>query len=307
MNDAAREGARAPDRLSRGRRATVRVLLVPGVALAGLYLTLVLTDALGLTAAHPVPSPDDPAPSPEALAGAATPGEAVHVAGAAAMLATFAIGALIILLRPGRPGSAGHLLAAAGALIPVALIVGNPDNHGGQAGVVDPLFLALPLPAVVAALLAGRRDRRASAGRRGHVLLGFAAAAAGPAVWWSVEQALMQRNTFPPTADPHHNSHWFVMAAVGLMIVLLVVVAGSTSDGWRLPAATAAVDAVLIGTVSLLAPHSASALGRYWSAALILWGLGILAVALRAGRSRRGSGSASADQLHTPEPERCQP
>jgi uncharacterized integral membrane protein len=252
------------------------------VPLPAVYLTSVLTDSSGLTATHRVGSPDDPAPSAEALAGAATPGEAVHVAGAVAVLLTILVAAVALFIRPDRPSSARHLLATFGALVPVALIIGDPDNHGGQSGPVDPLFLALPVPAALAALVAGPWTHRAAEQGPRLALLGLVVLGAGPAAWWGVRQALVQRNTYPPTADPHHNSHWYVMAVLALMVVLLLLVAVVNAEGWRLAAATAAADALAVAVVSLSAPQSASALDTYWSAAVIVWAFGIGFVAVRA-------------------------
>ncbi|HYH26284.1 MAG TPA: hypothetical protein VD834_13135 [Blastococcus sp.] len=275
MSTSSSAGVRATDRPGRGRRLLVRGLLVVGVPLPAVYLTSVVTDALGLSATHRVGSVDDPAPSAEALAGAAAPSEAVHVTGAVAVLLTVLVAAAALFIRPDRPSSARYLLATFSALVPVALIVGDPDNYGGQAGLVDPLFLALPVPAALAALVAGPWTRRAAERGPRLALLGFVVLGVGPAVWWGVRQALMQRNTYPPTADPHHNSHWYVIAVLTFMVLALSVLAVLNAEGWRLAAATAAADALAVAVVSLFAPQSASALGPFWSGAVIAWAFGV--------------------------------
>jgi hypothetical protein len=114
-------------------------------------------------------------------------------------------------------------------------------------------------------------------------LLGLATVAAGPVAWWGVHQALLQRNTFPPTADPHHNSHWYVMAVLAFLVVLLSAAAGLSGERWRLPAATAALDALAVAIASLIAPQSASALGPHWSAAVLVWALAVGALVVRDG------------------------
>ncbi len=268
-----------------GRRVSVRVLLVPGLLLAGLLMSAVLADVFGL-AGSPVGSAGDPPPSPAALAGAATPGEAVHLAAAAVASAALLVGGVGLLLRPGGPGRAALVLGVGAAVLPAAVIVGDPDNVGGQAGPVDPVFLALPLLYILAGVVAGPWRRGPAPGPRA-VLLGFAVAAVGPAVWFGVGQALVQRTTFPPTADPHHNAHWFVVAAVGFMVVVPVLTAVLVGCGWRLAAVTSAAAAGALGGASLVAPAAASATGGWWSLVALAWGAGLVAVVVRAGAGGR--------------------
>jgi hypothetical protein len=64
----------------------VRILAVVALPLASLMFALVLAHSLGIVSMEARGSPDDPPPSPEARAGAAAPGEAVHAAGALSVL-----------------------------------------------------------------------------------------------------------------------------------------------------------------------------------------------------------------------------
>lgn len=270
-----------PDRaLSRTRSLVVRVLAALGLLTYSLLFVLVAAEASGLVTSSPVGSPDDPAPSPEALAGAAAPGEVVHLVGALGVLALGASGLLALLVAPRLPAVARQVLAAALALLVVSPVVGDPDNVGGQAGVVDPAFVVLAVPPLAAALLAGPA-RSVRSGPRRPLLAVLAVVALPVAAWWGVGQALAQRNTFPPTADPHHQAHWYAMAVFALALVLVVAAAALGGRGWRLGAATAGVSAAAVGGASLAAADAASAVAPVWALAVVVWGAAVLSVVLR--------------------------
>lgn len=137
---------------------------------------------------------------------------------------------------------------------------------------IDPVFLILVVPSIFAVAVARPwSDWRLQPVRPRFVVL--AATAAVPAAWYGVDQALMQRNTFPPTADPHHNAHWWAMAVFAFAVVLVMAAGGLPSKGWRLGPRVAGMAAMAVGSVSVLAPSSASALRPGWAIAAVLWGL----------------------------------
>lgn len=256
-----------------GRALGVRIPALLGLLLFTFFFYIVAAEALGVMQAGTEGSPHDPPPSPSARLGASQPGEAVHVVGALAVLAVGGSGLVALIGRPERSGSSYQVLAVMTALLVTLPLVGNPDNVGGQAGWIDPVFLVLVVPSVVAALVARPwRDRRSQRVRRRFLVL--AGIGAVPTAWYAVEQALMQRNTFPPTADPHHNSHWWAMAVIAFAVVLVMAAAALPSRGWRLGPRVAGLAAVAVGSVSLVAPSSASAIGPGWALAAVLWGLG---------------------------------
>lgn len=262
--------------MSRTRSVLVRILAALGLITYSLLFILVAAEASGIVTSSPVGSPDDPAPSPEALAGAAAPGEAVHLVGALGVLAVGVSGLAALLVRPQRPAWSRQVLAAALAIAVVVPLVGNPDNVGGQAGAIDPAFLVLAAPPLLAALVAG--PFRGLGARPDHRWLAALAATAFPAAaWWAVEQALNQRNTFPPTADPHHQAHWYAMAAFGFAVVLVAGAASFGGRGWRLGATTAGLSAMSFGVASLVAPSAASAVAPAWSVGALAWGAAVLA------------------------------
>jgi hypothetical protein len=294
------DGSHGED-LGRGRRATVRVLALLGTASYSLMLCLVAAEAAGVITSSPVGSPDDPPPSPAALAGAAAPGELVHLVGSLGALALGASGLLALVLRPGPGSAARQVLAASSAMLAATFLAGNPDNVGGQAGAVDPAFLVLVVPPLLAAVVAG--PVRGTGGRHPALPLGVLAVVALPvAGWWGVGQALTQRSTFPPTADPHHQAHWFAMAVLAFAVVLVVLAAACGGAGWRLGATVAAVTGMAFGAASLVDADAASAAPPPVAAAAVAWAAAVLVATWRPrwlpGYGR--SATSSATGLRTP-------
>jgi hypothetical protein len=266
--------------LGRARRTTVRILAVLGLLTFSFMLVLAVVDASGRGGAEQ--SLVDPG-SAAARFGADHPGEALHLVGAVAALSIGATGLIGLAARPQRSGSARHVLAAASAMVAVSLLVGDPDNYGGQAGPVDLLFLVMALPPLAAALTA--RPWRVEAARpnglRARLPILAVAAFGLPWLWYGRTQGLLQRETWPPLADPHHQAHWYAMSLLAVLIVLTATAAAVGGRGWRAAATASAVAALAVATASLLAPSAASALTPVWAGAALLWGAALLAVTWR--------------------------
>jgi hypothetical protein len=222
--------------------------------------------------------------------GAAAPREAVHAAGALAVIAVGATGLVSLMFDPRATGRRYHVFSATLGMLAVIPIVGDPDNIGGQAGPIDPAFVVLGIPPLVAAILApSRRDGAERRVVRPLLLLG--AIAALPLLAFGVDQALMQRNTFPPTADPHHQAHWFAMAAFAFVVLLVVGTAALGAAGWRLAAASGAVAMAAVAVTSLGVADAASSFGRLGGGIALLWAVCVIAVGVR---SRPGGGDPAA-------------
>jgi hypothetical protein len=265
---------------SKSRRVTIRSLAVVGLLLFGFISFIVTAGAAGVIESPREGEPGDPPPSKEALAGAAAPGEAIHVVGGLALFAIGGSGLVALVAKPERSGTALQVAAVMTGIVITAPIVGDPDNVGGMAGPIDPLFVIVALPGLVAAILAKPwRDVRAS--RRKLSLLTLAAIGVIPVVWYGVGQALMQRNTFPPSADPHHNAHWWAMSALAFVGILVLSGAGLGLRGWRVGATAVGLSGLAFGVASLVAPEAASAVSLLWSIVSILWGLAILVAQFR--------------------------
>jgi hypothetical protein len=76
-----------------------------------------------------------------------------------------------------------------------------------------------------------------------------------------------------------HYGHWSAMGAFNLIIIGLALVASMRPPGWRLPAWSAGLSAVLFGAASIANPGDASALNGYWSTLAIVWGIGFILIA----------------------------
>lgn len=272
--------------MATGRRLVVRLLAVLGLLSFSFMLVFVVGDASGPTS--PAGGLEPPG-SIEAAIGAEHPDEAAHVTGAVAALAIGAIGLGGLLIRPERAGSGTQTAAAAFAMLITAVLVGNPDNYGQQAGMIDPAFAILALPPLAAALTAApwRGWGSPSRHRRTYIALAILGA---PLLWYGVDQGMMQRNTWPPLADPHHQAHWWAMSLLSWLIVLTIGGAALGGRGWRIGAATSGLAAVAVAASSLAVPAAASALGAGWAVATLVWGFTVVAVTWRNRRGEPGDG-----------------
>jgi hypothetical protein len=86
-----------------------------------------------------------------------------------------------------------------------------------------------------------------------------------------------------------HFGHWSAMGAFNLIVIGLALVASFRPPGWRLPAWSAGLSALLFGAASIANPGDASALNGYWSVLAIVWGIGFI---VTAEATRRASAAA---------------
>ncbi len=264
---------RVTEQWGHGRTATVRTLAAVGLATFSFMFVLVALDALERTGEVAVL---EAAGSAAARFGADHPGEAVHLAGVLGGLAIGASGLIGLLVRPRAAGFATQTGGVAVGTIVAVLVMGDPDNTGGQAGPVDLAFLVMTLPVLAAAVTAVPwRNRR---GAVVHPPLLVLATLGLPAAVFGLQQALLQRTTWPPLADPHHQSHWYVMAVLGLVAVPVVAGAALGGQGWQLATTVVGLAASTVAMASLLAPAAASALHPGWAWAVLSWALALAAV-----------------------------
>lgn len=263
-------------RLGRGARVVVRVVALLGLLTFSFMLVFVLSDAVAPRNAGALSPPG----SIEARIGAEHPAETVHIAGALVALAVGATGLIGLIISPMRAGSANQTAAAALAMVLATVLVGNPDNYGGQAGAVDPTFLVMAIPPLAAAITARPWRLWKDSGDFRSLYIVFAVVAL-PAIWFAVQQGLMQRYTWPPDADPHHQAHWYAMSVAALAVIFVLAAAALPGRGWRLSAITGGVGATLIGVASLIDTDAASALHPVIAGLALAWGIGVLVVTLR--------------------------
>jgi hypothetical protein len=211
------------------------------------------------------------------------PGEHVHLVGALVMGLVFLVGMGRLLIQPADRAALWQSCAALLAVLLVQVIVGDPDNHGGQAGPYDLLYLIVASPFVIAVLLALRLPAAGERRRSGLVRFFFVLGGLGLFLMlpYVVDQGLTQRNSWPPAADPHHNSHWATMAQVVLVVPLLAMLSALPINRWRMPALTASASALLLGVTSTLYSHEPSSLGLIGGLAAVAWGAGVGVLASR--------------------------
>jgi hypothetical protein len=119
-------------------------------------------------------------------------------------------------------------------------------------------------------------------------LAALAALAAVPAVIYA-EQMAGNRRAGLPGDNTLGFEHWTVQSALPLCLVLLVALSAFRTEGCRIPAASAALGAVIFGAVAIMAGDVAGGIGAGWAAAAIAWGALVgLASILRAPGSAAG-------------------
>jgi hypothetical protein len=146
-----------------------------------------------------------------------------------------------------------------------------------------PPFIFLALALVAGALHPARAELLSWRGIRNPALAGLTAVAAIPLLLYAVSQIGLQRAAVPQ--DPHAEvGHWLLMGAYALTILFLGVVSATRPSGWRVPAWSAGLLAVIMGLLSLLHPGQASSVGATWGLLAIIWGILFIAAAEWFGR-----------------------
>ena len=116
--------------------------------------------------------------------------------------------------------------------------------------------------------------------------------AAAPCLVYAARMTSAQRRHLPPSdAVTNGLHHWTAMAALALAEVLLALLASLGTNGWRIPAWSAALAAAAWATSGLLArdPHPAGGQGRGWAMATLAWAIAVGAIAVIEGRRESGS------------------
>lgn len=211
-----------------------------------------------------------------------TSDERIHFTGAVLMGLALLVGMGRLILRPRDRMALVHGAVALLAVLLVQVVVGDPDNQGGQAGPYDITYLIVSIPYIVAVILALRLPAEKGGRRKlDPVLLGIGLIGLAVTLLYALDQALMQRNSWPPASDPHHNSHWATMAQIGMIPGLLVIVSALPRVGSRVQALVAAFIAVTLGTVSVLYREDSSSLGLVGGTAAVAMGIVVGALAVR--------------------------
>lgn len=109
-------------------------------------------------------------------------------------------------------------------------------------------------------------------------LLILAIAAAVPLTMYALDMTELQRTGLP--SDTHvEERHWSTMAATALSIWLVAAQAGLRTPGWRIPAWTAGLGAVVFGVASMVFPAYPGSVGTTWGLIAVLGAVVFVALA----------------------------
>lgn len=184
-------------------------------------------------------------------------------------------GMIFTLVRPAQTISALRQTVAMLAGFVLLLLASLSENLMGPLVMMSILFV---LAVVTAALHPARHKILRLHGRARPWLLGLVAVAAIPLLNYAFTQLQSQIGASP--GDPHAEvGHWTIMSGYALAIVIYGLLAGLGSAGWRVPAWSAGIMAILFGLASLLLPTQASSIGANWGPVAIVWGIVFVATA----------------------------
>ena len=124
--------------------------------------------------------------------------------------------------------------------------------------------------AAVAALHPARAQLLALPRRADPALAGLAALAAVPAALYAAQMAANRRAGLIGD-DTNGFEHWAVQAALPIALVLLVALSALKTDGWRVPAASAALGAAALGALGIADHGSRGDVATAWGVAALRW------------------------------------
>jgi hypothetical protein len=159
-------------------------------------------------------------------------------------------------------------------LVIPALVIGSAIASDSQNLV--PALIVLPALGILLALHPAREEflRRGAAVSR--ILLAIAVIGAVPLVAYALDMGTQAQDLAGP---PHHVQRLSTMAAMAVAIVLTGLLAALQTRGWRLPAWSAGVAALMFGLASLVFPDQRGAVGRGWGGVAIAGGVLFIAAA----------------------------
>lgn len=159
-------------------------------------------------------------------------------------------------------------------LVIPALLIGSAIASDSQNLV--PALILLPAIGILLALHPAREEffRRGAALSR--TLLAITVIGAVPLVAYALNMGAQARDLAGP---PHHVQRLSTMAAMAVAIVLTGLLAALQTRGWRIPAWSAGVAAIMFGLASVVFPDQRGAVGHGWGGVAIAGGVLFIAVA----------------------------
>jgi hypothetical protein len=251
---------------------------------------------------------------------------------AASLVAGFGVIDLVTALAPGPEWEALRMLEAGwgivfGLVIPIALALQITRGAGPVAAVQQLVVVTMSLAlatlatakarewllvgvltvftAVVIALHPARSRVLRAGGSPDRALAALALLAAVPAGVYAARMAANRRHGLIGD-DTLGFEHWTVQSALPVCLVLLLALSAAKTDGWRVPAASAAIGSVTLGAIAIMAGDVPANVGTGWAIATIAWGalVGLLAITRsptsdqRRDRPKRQASSATDENGH---------
>jgi hypothetical protein len=155
-----------------------------------------------------------------------------------------------------------------------ALVIGSAIASDSQNLV--PVMIILPAIGILLALHPAREEFFRRGAALSLTLLAITVIAAVPLVACALDMGAQAQDLAGP---PHHVQRLSTMAAMALVIVLTGLVAALQTRGWRIPAWSAGMAAIVFGLASVVFPDQAGAAGRGWGGVAIAGGVLFIAVA----------------------------
>lgn len=146
------------------------------------------------------------------------------------------------------------------------------------ATLLSPMLLFFGLVFVGAVLHPARAELARVRQRADRYVAALALIVAGPLLVYAVGQLRLDGSALTPTM---HGGHWTTMATVAVLIVVLALLASTGPRGWRVPAWSAGVAALLFGIASVAQPDVPSSIGPAWGALAAAWAVMFVFVAER--------------------------
>jgi hypothetical protein len=159
-------------------------------------------------------------------------------------------------------------------LVIPALLIGSAIASDSQNLV--PALILLPAVGILLALHPARGEFFRRGAAPSWSLLAITVIGAVPLVAYALDMGAQARDLVGP---PHHVQRLSTMAAMAVAIVLTGLLAALRTRGWRIPAWSAGVAAIMFGLASVVFPDQPGAVGRGWGGVAIAGGVLFIAMA----------------------------
>jgi hypothetical protein len=160
------------------------------------------------------------------------------------------------------------------ALVVPALLIGSVVASDSQN--VLPALVLVPALGILLALHPARGEFLRRGAGLSPKLLVITVLGAIPLCAYALDMGAEARDLAGP---PHHVQRLSTMAALAIAIVLVALLAALRTHGWRIPAWSAGMAAIVFGLASIVFPDQRGAEGRGWGGVAIAGGVLFIVVA----------------------------